>query len=208
LAETNSTLIYASSAAVYGNRTGILELGNEKPINPYGYSKSLMDSLALKHVGSKKPGKVIGLRYFNVYGPGENLKYKTSSVAFQLASAILAGSAPTLFEDSESTHRDFVYIEDVLDANLLAAESGNSGVYNVGSGNAESFMEVFNHIKSLLGYSGPINWIQNYVEGYQKYTRADLQRTKEHIGFSPQFNLESGLKNYVHYLKNTDIKEH
>ena len=201
LRETNGVLVYASSAAVYGNQTGSLELGSEKPINPYGFSKCAMDILTERYIAARNPGTVIGLRYFNVYGPGEQFKYNTASVAGQLATKILSGGTPTLFEDSSSTFRDFVYIDDVTNANLLAAERGQSGVYNVGSGVAKSFLDVFLNLQEILNYQGPVNWIENYVQAYQKYTKAELHRTKQYLEYSPCFNLRAGLNDYVKMLK-------
>ena len=201
VAKSGSTLVYASSAAVYGNKTGTLELGNESPLNPYGVSKYLVDKLVQKHIGQKREGRVVGLRYFNVYGPGEEFKYETASVAYQLACSILSGKLPTLFDDSASTFRDFVFIDDVLEANILASENGVSGIYNVGSGTARTFVDVFNLVKGSLKYDGPINWTPNHVSGYQKYTVADLSRTRKELGFSPKFNLENGIGKYLDQLR-------
>ena len=118
--QCNSTLIYASSAATYGSVSSPQKIGSENPENPYGYSKYAMDEIATQFSIENPNLKIIGLKFFNVYGPREYFKATTSSMVIQLGHQILRGESPRLFENSDQIFRDFVYIEDVIQANIKA----------------------------------------------------------------------------------------
>ncbi|SVC49071.1 uncharacterized protein METZ01_LOCUS301925, partial [marine metagenome] len=135
----NSVVIYASSAATYGSLPSPQAVGNENPENPYGFSKLLMDQIAYRFAAKNPNMIIVGLRFFNVYGPREFYKGKTSSMVIQLGHQILDGKAPRLFENSDQIFRDFIYIEDVLQANIKACNPKKNGTYNVGTGNPRSF---------------------------------------------------------------------
>ena len=116
-------MIYASSAAVYGNLPSPQTVGKESPENIYGYSKYMMDQIAHQY-GKENPDMVIvGLRFFNVYGPREYYKAKTASLVIQLGHQILSGKAPRLFKDSNKIMRDFINIDDVIQANIRACDT-------------------------------------------------------------------------------------
>ena len=188
-------VVYASSGAVYGKLPGPHRIGEEAPANVYGFSKLMMDQITLKWQG-KIP--VVGLRYFNVYGPNEFWKGKTSSMVLQLGLQILSGKSPRLFEGSEKIKRDFIFVEDVIQANILGAVKGVTGVFNVGTGEARSFKEVEEILQTLLGTSLPVEWIPNpYTKQYQFFTQADITSTREKLGYTPRYRLEEGIAQYL-----------
>ena len=116
--KNSAKLIYASSAATYGNLPSPQTIGKESPQNPYGFSKYLMDQIATRFSLKNKNLLIIGLRFFNVYGPGEFYKDKTSSMIIQLGHQVLKNQSPRLFSNSESIFRDFIYIDDVIKTNI------------------------------------------------------------------------------------------
>ena len=200
-------LVYASSAAVYGNLNNkTFKIGSENPDNPYAYSKYAMDCKTISLIKSPKKYKIVGLRYFNVYGDGEEFKYKTASTILQFANQILNGKNPKLFLGSDKIFRDFVYIDDVIQATVNAGILENSGVYNVGTGTARSFFDVVKIVKENLGSDLKIDYIKNpYEKGYQYFTQADIRKTKEDLNYFPKYNLEKGIKDYMLTIKNKNV---
>ncbi|GAK85497.1 ADP-L-glycero-D-manno-heptose-6-epimerase [Vibrio ponticus] len=146
--ERDIPFLYASSAATYGETdTFIEEPEYEGALNVYGYSKQQFDNYVRRiwqdaEEHGEKLSQVVGFRYFNVYGPREQHKGSMASVAFHLNNQMNAGENPKLFKGSEHFKRDFVYVEDVAKVNLWFLENGVSGIFNLGSGHAESFEEV------------------------------------------------------------------
>ena len=189
-------LVYASSAATYGDVDAPQTVGRENPLNVYGYSKLMMDRMAFqaRKVGHSAP--IIGLRYFNVYGPGEFFKGKTASVCMQIALNLLDGRQPVLFEESALYKRDFVYINDVISANISAALCGESGIFNVGSGSPRSFYDVFSLVSKYLDIPIEPKFIVNPHAAYQKLTLADIQDSKDTLGYQPAYDLEKGISDY------------
>ena len=197
----NATLIYASSAATYGSMPSPQKIGYENPENPYGYSKYAMDQIAAKF-SSQNPGlKIIGLKFFNVYGPREYFKDKTSSMVIQLGHQILSGHAPRLFEGSDNILRDFIYIDDVIQANIKACESKNNGVYNVGTGEPRSFQDIADILQNELDTDYETEYFSNPYTGYQMHTQADIQSSKKNFNFNPTFSLELGIEKYIPYIR-------
>jgi ADP-L-glycero-D-manno-heptose 6-epimerase len=195
--EDESVLIYASSAATYGNLPSPQTVGKEKPNNPYGFSKYMMDQVALEY-GRRNPEMIIvGLRFFNVYGPKEFFKLKTASMVIQLGHQILEGKNPRLFDGSEYILRDFIYIEDVVQANIKACKPKLNGVYNVGTGIPRSFQDIADILQKELGTDLDVEYFPNPYYGYQMNTQADITSTEENIGFQPQVSLENGIKAYI-----------
>lgn len=192
----SAKLIYASSASVYGNASSPQIVGqNEGANNVYAFSKLMMDKLALKYANSLH---IVGLRYFNVYGKNEFFKGKTASMILQFALQILSGKNPRLFEGSEAIFRDFVYIKDVINANIKALEA-KSGVYNVGSGVARSFQEVVDILQKKLGTNYPCEYFANPIKNsYQFHTQAKLD---ESFSYRPNFSLEDGIEDYLKEIK-------
>jgi len=196
-----ATLVYASSAATYGSMPSPQKIGQENPENPYGYSKYAMDQIADKYSKKNPDVKIIGLKFFNVYGPREYFKGKTSSMIIQLGHQILDGRAPRLFEGSDKIFRDFIYIDDVLQANIKACESKNNGVYNVGTGKARSFQDIADILQKELGCNYITEYFPNPYSGYQMHTQADISLSKENFNFQPVFSLEQGIEQYIQNIK-------
>ena len=199
--KNKATLIYASSASTYGNLPSPQKIGKEGPDNPYGFSKLMMDQAAYRYMNTYPHMKIIGLRYFNVYGHNEFLKDKTSSMIIQLGLQILRGKNPKLFIDSGKYFRDFVYIDDVIQANIKACNSTKNGVFNVGSGNPRSFEDIVKILQKLLNTNLSIEYFSNPYKNYQTDTQADLTKTKKYIDFTPKYTLEDGIKDYISEIK-------
>jgi len=197
----NATLIYASSAATYGSMTSPQKIGLENPENPYGYSKYAMDQIAAQFSKKNQNVKIIGLKFFNVYGPREYFKNKTSSMVIQLGHQILDGRAPQLFEGSDKILRDFIFIDDVIQANIKACESKDNGVYNVGTGRPRSFQDIADILQKEFECDYGIEYFPNPYSGYQMHTQADISLSEENFNFKPAFSLEEGIKKYIPYIK-------
>ncbi len=197
-----ANIVYASSGATYGDAPSPQTVGFEQPNNVYGFSKLMMDNISRKYIAQNQAISIVGLRYFNVYGGREFFKNKTSSMVIQLGHQILKGNAPKLFEGSDKIQRDFIYIEDIIQANILASSPKQSGIYNVGTGNARSFQDIADILQKELGVDYGNEYIPNpYIGQYQFFTQADIEPTKEYLGYEPKFTLEDGIKAYIPEIK-------
>jgi ADP-L-glycero-D-manno-heptose 6-epimerase len=197
-----ANMIYASSGATYGDAPSPQRVGCEAPQNVYGFSKLMMDHLGRQYAQKHPNISIVGLRYFNVYGPREFFKNKTSSMVVQFGHQLLAGKNPKLFEGSDKILRDFIYIEDILQANILAMNPKESGVFNVGTGKARSFQSMVDILQRELGTSYVCEYIPNpYVGRYQFHTEADIETTKALLGYAPRFSFEKGIAAYVPEIK-------
>ncbi|AAC06623.1 ADP-glyceromanno-heptose 6-epimerase [Aquifex aeolicus] len=198
--EWNAKVIYASSAGVYGNSPPPMrEDKGLEPENIYGFSKLMMDHIAMDYMERYPEMNIVGLRYFNVYGPREDYKGKTASMIYQLAVKMIKGERPRLFKWGEQ-RRDFVYIKDVIKANLLALEKNVSGIFNVGTGRARSFNEIVSILNKELGTNYEIEYFDCPYDFYQKFTEADLTKIREALGYEPEYSLEEGIKDYLPYI--------
>lgn len=177
-------IVYASSCAVYGDVTPpFKEAGPYNPLNIYAESKLELDRMV-------NSDKIIGLRYSNVYGRGEYHKKHYASMVSKLIKQVKLKETPKLFKWGEQK-RDFVYIEDVVEMNIKAAESGLCGVFNAGSGVARSFNEIID----ILGVKA--EYIDNPYKGYQTFTECDMAKTKQF--YTPQWSLEKGIADIYKY---------
>jgi len=202
---SGTRMVYASSAATYGNAPSPNTVGGlEEAANVYGFSKLSMDRIARRWY-DRHPSVVIGLRYFNVYGPGEAHKGRTSSMILQLYNQIKSGNRPRLFKHGEQL-RDFVYIRDVIDANLAALEAPRSGVCNVGSGKARSFNDIVQNLETLLDRKLEVDFIDNPYDFYQNHTEAEMDATRNLLGWQPRWTLEDGMAEYIGLLEK-DLNE-
>lgn len=178
----NAIMIYSSSAANYGT--------NKKyPSNLYGWSKYVAEQYVVKNGG-------IALRYFNVYGPNEDHKGRMASVAYQMLEKHKSGSEIKIFPNKPQ--RDFVYVKDVVDANLFAMKNyGNviPGWYEVGSGEARTFEDVLDILKIPYTYTDE----SEIPVGYQFYTKSNSLEWMPR--WEPKWNLENGLQDYLNLLK-------
>ena len=200
--KSNAVVVYASSGATYGDAPSPQRVGNEQPQNVYGFSKLSMDYLARGFCAQHPSMSVIGLRYFNVYGPREYFKNKTASMVLQLGLQILSDKTPRLFYGSDKILRDFIYIDDVIQANIKAALSGKCGVFNVGTAKPRSFQDIADILQKELGVNLGTEYFKNpYVGAYQMHTEADIQATCAELGYAPSVSLEEGIKAYVPEIK-------
>jgi ADP-L-glycero-D-manno-heptose 6-epimerase len=192
-------VVYASSAGVYGNSAAPNKTGaGEAPENVYGFSKLAMDNIAARFARYSDM-TIVGLRYFNVYGPREVYKGKTASMILQLGLQILSGKRPQLFKWGEQK-RDFVYIDDVVQANIKALNVIKSGVYNVGSGVAREYNEIFGALTKTLKIEVEVEHIDNPWGFFQNHTQADISATKADLGYEPRFTLEQGIEAYAPHI--------
>ena len=188
--------VYASSTAVYGNLPVPFQESQEpRPLNEYGESKKLLENL-VKEVNGKFPEAVfVGLRYCNVYGPREADKGVRSTMIYQLAKQMTQGD-PNIFTDGEQK-RDYIYLKDVVRANILASHSMESCVVNCGFGKSVSFNRLIQILNSVLGTSRSPVYIENpEPESYQNYTECDMSLALEKIGFKPIFDINAGILDY------------
>ncbi len=174
-------LIYSSSAAVYG-------IDDKSPSNLYGWSKWMGECYVIQNGG-------IALRYFNVYGPGEERKGRMASVAYQMFQKGKLGEEIKLFPKKPS--RDFVYVGDIVSANIFAYDNYYDLLgkwYEVGSGESRTFEDVLNILGIDFGYHSE----DLIPQGYQFFTKSQSSRWME--GWLPDFPLEKGLNEYKNYL--------
>ena len=195
-AEWKARVVWASSAAVYGNLPAPSSVdGRTKPLNVYGYSKLAMEHLA-KRWAKATNLPIVGLRYFNVFGPGEAHKGKFASMIYQLAQQIKAGKRPRIFREGEQ-RRDFVWIGDVIAANMAAmAYNGKGLVFNVGSGRSETFNSVVKVLNEVLGTDLPPEYIDNPYDFFQNHTEASIGLTTSELGYRPRASLLEAVKAY------------
>src|SRR5205814_10637461 len=143
-------IIYASSAATYGAAAAAsVESDGAAPANVYAFSKVIMDNIAIREVKEKPDWIIIGLRYFNVYGPREAHKGMPASMIYHLSQQMRGGQRPRIFKHGEQ-RRDFVYVKDVVDGTIRALTAKASGIYNLGSGQARSFNELISVLNRVL----------------------------------------------------------
>ena len=198
---TYATLVYASSAATYGSLPSPQTVGKEHPENPYGYSKYAMDQIAYRYIKENPEMTIVGLKFFNVYGAREFYKNTTSSMVIQLGHQILSGKTPRLFDGSDKILRDFINIEDVIQANIKACNPKQNGVYNVGTGKPRSFQDIADILQQELGTNLGTEYFTNPYDGYQMHTQADISESEKYLGYQPKITLEQGIKDYVAEIK-------
>jgi len=207
-------LIYASSAATYG----LGELGYEddeskipelKPLNPYGISKNEFDIWALQQ--EKKPFFWAGLKFFNVYGPREYHKGRMASVILHAYKQISETGKMKLFRSHNPDYkdgeqiRDFVFVDDVVNVMIwLMHHRKNSGIYNLGSGKARTFLDLVKAVFKSMNKKEDISFIdtpEDIRDKYQYFTEAKMEKLKS-IGYPHEFtDLESGVDAYIKEMK-------
>ena len=192
-ARLNKTrVVYASSAATYGNATSASsESSGAAPSNVYAFSKAMMDNLARRAAAEDDDWVIVGLRFFNVYGPREAHKGVPASMIYHLSQQMTAGQRPRIFKHGEQ-QRDFVYVKDIVQGCLRGFEALKSGIYNLGSGQARSFNELVQILNGCLGTKFEPEYIENPHAHYQNFTQADLTNARKELGYEPQFSFEEG----------------
>jgi len=200
-------IIYASSAATYGKgkvpaggKFPMKETDRPAPANIYGESKVRMEQAAKAFVKENPGFSVIGLRYFNVYGPGETHKKKAASMIYQLYLQMASGKNPRIFKWGEQ-YRDFIYVKDVVGANLRALKYKKSGVFNVGTGVPATFNRVIEVLNKAMKKNLQPEYFDNPYGFYQDRTHADMSSSRAELKFVPQYGLEKGIRDYVSILK-------
>jgi len=215
-------LVYASSAAVYGLGPVFVEgRAHEKPLNVYGYSKFLFDQVLRRRL-AELTAPVIGLRYFNVYGPRESHKARMASVAYHHFNQFRNDGRVKLFEGSHGyadgeQRRDFIHVDDVVAANLHFWDKPKSGVYNLGTGRAQSFndvaLAVINTLRAAEG-GEPLALTEAVSQGlieyiafpealrgkYQAFTQADVTQLRAAGFTAPMQAVEQGTASYMRWL--------
>ncbi len=218
--EHKAPLVYASSAATYGTppqtaqRKAFPPSAAGHPNNVYGFSKWLLEShhRVLGARIAKETGKVphvVGLRYFNVFGPGESRKGKMASMVFQLGTQMLAGQRPRIFADGTQS-RDQVYVDDVVDCTIHAAALTGAkvtpGIYNLGSGTPTSFLDIVTSLRAALSIPEsrlPTDLFEmpaSVRAFYQDFTLADMSDTKKGLGWEPKWTPRDAIAAYAKEL--------
>ncbi len=206
--ERGAQYLYASSASVYGAGPIFTEgREHEKPLNVYGYSKFQFDQY-VRRLPSGRRSQVVGFRYFNVYGPREQHKGSMASVAFHFNNQIKAEGVCRLFEGTDGyadgeQQRDFVYVGDCVDVNLWFLDHPEvSGIFNLGTGRAQSFNDVARAVIAWHG-RGKIEYIPfpEQLKGrYQSFTQADISALRA-AGYAAPFKaVEEGVRLYLDWL--------
>ncbi|MFA6043513.1 MAG: NAD-dependent epimerase/dehydratase family protein [Phycisphaerales bacterium] len=217
-ADNGVALVYASSAAVYGapaaagKRAAFRETDAGEPRNVYGFSKWLMECEHAKFIAAHPAARIIGLRFFNVFGPGEARKGRCASMVSQLAAQLVRGERPRLFHDGFQA-RDFVPVQDAVDAALAASGlfggTPAPGVYNVGSGTATTFNAVLGILRETLDvpesrtpteFFGMPPAIRAF---YQDFTQADMAHAAAGLRWKPGRDVRESIRAYAGWLRGT-----
>ena len=192
--EKKATVVYASSAATYGSiDRPIQESDAGNPNNIYGYSKWIMDQLAPSYYDKIK---VVGLRFFNVFGPREYYKGHAASMIYQLALKMMDGHRPRIFKWGDQK-RDHIYVKDVVTACLMAHKAKESTVMNLGTGQATSFNEIVDAVNEALGTDMKPEYFDNPYSFYQNFTQADMSHHEKMTGFRCHYSTREGILDYV-----------
>jgi ADP-L-glycero-D-manno-heptose 6-epimerase len=211
-------MVYASSASVYGDAQYFIESKNEKALNYYAYSKLLFDEyIREKNINSLK-SQIVGLRYFNVYGPYEEHKSRMASVIFHFYNQIKNNKKIKIFEGSHGLKngehkRDFVHVDNVVDMNLWFFKNNqHSGIFNCGTSIANSYNKIANLIieyfkknkndfnLTLDDYKSYIKFPADLKDKYQPFTESNNDNIKS-VGYNNKFySIEEGVRKYLKYL--------
>ena len=195
----NAKLIYASTASLYGNGSAPQKEDQPKELlSAYAKSKLEIDEIASELADRMH---IVGLRYFNVFGPREWHKGRAASMIYHLAKQMKSGKRPRIFTKGEQK-RDHIYVKDCVLANIKALES-KSGVYNVGTGVGTSFNELISLLNEVLGTElEPEYFDMTYdPKTYQSHTQADTKKAENELGFKASYMLKDAIKEYVGMIK-------
>jgi dTDP-L-rhamnose 4-epimerase len=183
------------------------ENSNIHPSSIYGITKQQQEQMILL-MGKTLNIPAVALRYQNVYGPGQSLSNPYTGILSIFSTRLLNGNDIDIYEDGQES-RDFVFIDDVVNATILALEKkeANHQVFNVGSGVATSVSEVANLLKSLYGSDVKISVSGKYRLGDIRHNYADLSKIRNTLGFSPKYDFQKGISEFVEWVKTQEIKE-
>ncbi|MAE43368.1 ADP-glyceromanno-heptose 6-epimerase [Candidatus Woesearchaeota archaeon] len=197
--KNNAKLIYASTAGLYGNGpTPMKEDQKKEIVSAYGKSKLEMDAMAEKLFDEMH---IVGLRYFNVFGPKEMHKGRPASMIYHLGKQIKEGKKPRIFKFGEQK-RDHIYVKDAVDATIKAIDA-KSGIYNVGTGIATDFNDLIKILNEVFGTNlNPEYFDMTYdPKTYQNNTQADTTKAEQFLNFEAKWSLKEGIKDYMGELK-------
>lgn len=187
--------IYASSCSIYGNQpTPFVESKTTpKPLNVYAESKLQFEN-KISEFSNKHQVKTVGLRYSNVYGSHEGHKGKRASMVYQILQKNLNRQVIELFTNGQQL-RDWIHINDVVDANIKASNYHESGIFNVGSGKPCSFNHLVETISRVTNIHSDIKYIPcNFTEKYQFHTSVDLTKSNNELQFYPEISVLEGIR--------------
>lgn len=189
--------VYASSTAVYGNQpTPFSETQQPGPLNAYARSKLRFDDYVLEF-GTRYGVNVCGLRYCNVFGPGETHKGPRASMVSRMAEKIKRGEPVSLFSDG-TQKREWIYVKDVVAANLLGMNFQGREIFNCGTGKPYSFNEVFDILCQHYGKKVPLNYVDNpNPKEYQSHVETDITKAQQMLGLRIDYDLIDGIKDYL-----------
>ncbi len=191
-----SKVVYASSAGVYGDGpVPMRESAPTKPLNVYAFSKRVMETVAAEFAATHPKISVTGLRYFNVFGPREKFKGASASMIWQLSRQMAAGKNPRVFEFGEQ-YRDFVYVKDVVAANLAASTSKTNEVFNVCTGKKTTFNEIIASLNEVMGTNLKPEYFKNPYSFYQDETLGDPRSALLALNFKASYSTAEGIKDY------------
>lgn len=194
-------VILASSSSIYGQTSTSTseEYLQDTYSNLYPLSKRINELTASYF--SNHGLETVSLRYFNTFGSGENTKGAYSSVIWKFIESIKDGRAPEIYGDGRQ-RRDFIYVKDTARASILAMKKGKNGeVYNVGTGRATDFNTIFDIVKKEMGYKGDVQYVPNPMKSYQYFTQADMTKSNEQLNFTPEYDIQNGIKEISDSLK-------
>ncbi|MAG92095.1 ADP-glyceromanno-heptose 6-epimerase [Candidatus Woesearchaeota archaeon] len=197
--KNNAKLVYASTAGLYGNGPVPMKEDQKKEIlSSYGKSKLEMDDIATELFDKMH---IVGLRYFNVFGPRETHKGRPASMIYHLSKQIKDGKKPRIFKMGEQK-RDHIYVKDAVDATILAVYAKKSCIVNVGTGIGTNFNELVRVLNEVLGKNlEPEYFDMTYdPKTYQSNTQADPTKATEFLGFKSKWTLKDGIKDYMGWL--------
>jgi nucleoside-diphosphate-sugar epimerase len=198
-------VVYAASSSAYGDQPTLpkVETMLPEPLSPYAVAKLVGEHYC--QVFTRVYGlETLSLRYFNVFGPRQDPSSTYSGVVSRFISDLLGGRRPVIYGDGEQS-RDFTYIENVVDANLKAAESakGIGQVINIANGERITLNQLLDELKSLTGKTDVVADYQEPRAGDVKHSLADITRARELLGFEPRVGLRPGLESTINWWKNS-----
>jgi UDP-glucose 4-epimerase len=193
-----SKIVFAATSSIYNGMTPPHREDMSVPVTDYYIeARYFMERLA-KLYSDLYSVKVVGLRYFSIYGPGEKYKGKYANLVTQFLWDIKAGRSPIVFGDGNQ-RRDFTYVDDVVEANLLALKYPHSDIFNVGTGRSVSINETVELLNKKMGTSIKPTYKANTIKNYVKETLADTSKAKSALGFSAKVNLEEGIDHLLRF---------
>ena len=201
----NCSLVFASTSSLYNGNP--LPYRENMPIfvtDYYTEARYYLERLSELYE-SMYGVESVGLRLFSVYGENEALKGKYANIISQFIWNLLKGEKPVIYGDGTQT-RDFIYVEDVVDAFMISMEFEKGGIFNVGTGIETTFNEAFKMIKEVLNSELEPEYVPNPIKNYVYRTKADTKKAEQDLGFKAKVSLKEGIEKLVKHYKNSEIE--